>query len=158
VTTHPTPLLPAADAAAPVQVRARRDVIRHLGQWTTADRFDVRVSDGAAVLDLLLPRIDADEVNVRLDVDRGVVTLLVPDGARVVDDELRWAGPGRLRDWTGAESPDGMVIRLAGEVRRGQVRIRRGGLALLSLIGHGKAGDVRRAYATGNSNGQAAAR
>lgn len=155
---HPTPLLPSADTAAPVQVRARRDVARHLGQWTTADRFDVRVSDGAAVLDLLLPRIDAAEVNVRLDVDRGVVTLLVPDGARVVDDELRWIGPGRLRDWTGGEVPDGMIIRLAGEVRRGQVRIRRGGVALLSLIGHGKAADVRQAYAKRRLAGQAVAR
>jgi hypothetical protein len=155
---HPTPLLPSADSAQPVQVRARRDVVRHLGQWTTAGRFDVRVSDGAAVLDLLLPRINADEVNVRLDVDRGVVTLLVPDGARVLDDELRWAGPGRMRDWTGSESPDGMIIRLAGEVRRGQVRIRRGGVALLSLIGHGKAADVRQAYAKGNLTGPAVAR
>jgi hypothetical protein len=158
MTSHLTPSLSPADAAQPVQVRARRDVTRHLGQWTTADRFDVRVSDGAAVLDLLLPRIDADEVNVRLDVDRGVVTLLVPDGARVLDDELRWTGPGRLRDWTGGESPDGMVIRLAGEVRHGQVRIRRGGVALLSLIGHGKAADVRRAHAKGNLAGQAVAR
>ena len=130
-------------------VRTGSGVTRRLGEWTTAADFEVRVGSGVAVLDLLLPRIDAGEVSVHLDVDGGLVTLLVPAGSRVIDDELRWAGPGHLRDWTGDESPDGLIIRLAGEVRWGDVRIRRGGVALLSLIRHGKAADVRRAYAEG---------
>jgi hypothetical protein len=84
-----TPPCPPDRGQEVVQVRVRRDVSRQLGEWTTAASFDVRVCAGVAVLDLLLPRIDAGEVSVHLDVDGGLVTLLVPDGSRVIDDELR---------------------------------------------------------------------
>jgi hypothetical protein len=112
-TPPPAPTDPGA------RVRADRCVTKRLGEWTTASRFDVSTTSGVVVLDLLLPRIDAERIDVRLDIDHGLVMLLVPDGTRVAQDDLRWIGPGHLRDWSGTPSPHGLTVRLEGEVRRG---------------------------------------
>jgi hypothetical protein len=37
-------------------------------------------------------------------------------------------------DWTGAAAPDGRRIRIAGEMRDSEVRINRGGLAILQTM------------------------
>lgn len=144
---------PPATSAPDVQVRADRCVTKRLGEWTTASRFDVSTTSGVVVLDFLLPRIDAERIDVRLNIDHGLVTLLVPDGTRIEQDELRWVGPGHLRDWSGAPSPDGLTVRLEGEVRWGDVRVRRGGVAILGLLKHGQVGAVRRSYRDGRLGG-----
>ena len=119
----------------PVRVRAHRRSLRNVGtDWTTSRHFDVRASHGSVVLDLLLPELEPGDIVVDLDVDRSTVKLLVPDGARIDDGDLRRFGRGRVKDWTGTEAPDGRVIRLVGELRNAEVRIHRGGVAILSLL------------------------
>ncbi len=76
--------------------------------------------------------------------------LLVPDGAQIDDSDLRRVGRGRIKDWTGVGSPDGRTIRLTGEMRHAEVRIHRGGIAILRLLlSRGSRNDVRRAHKQG---------
>ena len=117
-----------------VQVRAHNRVVRNLGDWTTARRFDVRASRGIVVLDLLLPGLEPGEIEIALDIDRATVKLLVPGGAVIDDDDLRRVGRGRIKDWTGTAAPGGRRIKLVGEMRNAEVRVHRGGVALLSLL------------------------
>jgi hypothetical protein len=86
------------------------------------------------VLDLVLPRFDDGDIEIHLDTNRSTVKLLVPEGAQIDDDELRRVGRGGVKDWTGAAAPGGRRIRLTGELRGSEVRVHRGGVAVLSLL------------------------
>jgi len=133
-----------------VHVRAHNRSVQRLGDWTTARRFDVRASRGLIVLDLMLPRIEAGVIDIALDIDHATVKLLVPDGAIIDDGDLRRVGRGRVKDWTGASAPDGRRIRLAGEMRNAEVRIHRGGIAILSLLRSPRSrNQVRKAHRDG---------
>ena len=132
------------------QLRAHHRSISKLGAWTTARRFDLRASRGSVVLDLLLPELEPGEITVELDIDRSTVILLVPDGTNIDHDELRRVGRGRVKDWTGVGSPEGRTLRLSGEMRSSEVRIHRGGIAILRLLlSPGSRGEVRRARKQG---------
>ena len=132
------------------QLRAHHRSIRKLGAWTTARRFDIRASRGSVVLDLLLPELEPGEITVDLDIDHSTVILLVPDGTNIDDDELRRVGRGRVKDWTGAGSPEGRTLRLTGEMRSAEVRIHRGGIAILRLLLSARSrSEVRRARREG---------
>ena len=132
-----------------VQIRAHNRVVKNLGDWTTARRFDLRASRGLVVLDLLLPEIEPGEIEISLDIDHTTLKLLVPDGAVIDDDDLRRVGRGRIKDWTGTPAPDGRRIKLVGEIRNSELRIHRGGVAILSLLATGQRGQVRRAQRQG---------
>jgi hypothetical protein len=136
-----------------VHVRAHSRSVKRLGAWTTARRFDVRASRGVVVLDLMLPRIEAGVIDIALDIDHATVKLLVPDGAIIDDDDLRRVGRGRVKDWTGASAPDGRRIRLVGEIRNAEVRVHRGGVAILSLLQSRRSrNEVRKAHREGRLN------
>jgi len=136
-----------------IEIRADQRVIKKLGDWTTARRFDVRASHGMVVLDLLLPEIEPGEIEIALDIDHATVKLLVPDGAAINDDDLRRVGRGRIRDWTGTAAPHGRLIKLVGEMRNAEVRIHRGGVAALSLLASRTTRrQVRRAHRSGRFN------
>src|SRR5215831_5888466 len=131
-------------------IRAHHRSIRRLGAWTSARRFDIRASRGSVVLDLLLPELEPGEITVDLDIDRSTIVLLVPDGTNVDDDELRRVGRGRVKDWTGVGYPGGRALRLTGEMRNAEVRIHRGGIAILRLLlSRGSRNEVRRAHRQG---------
>jgi hypothetical protein len=132
-----------------VQIRAHDRVVKNLGDWTTARRFDLRASRGLVVFDLLLPEIEPGEIEIMLDIDHTTLKLLVPDGAVIDDDELRRVGRGRIKDWTGTPAPDGRRIKLVGEIRNSEVRVHRGGVAILSLLATRQRGQVRRARRQG---------
>ena len=132
------------------KIRAHHRSVRRLGTWTSSRRFDIHASRGSVVVDLLLPEIEPGEITVELDVDHSTVILLVPDGARIEDDELRRIGRGRVKDWTGVSSPDGRPVKLVGELRNAEVRIHRGGIAILRLLlSRGQRAEVRRAHREG---------
>jgi hypothetical protein len=116
------------------RVRAHRTSVRQLGYWTKAQRFDVNASRGSVVLDLLLPEIEPGEIEIRLDIDHSTVKLLVPDGTIIDDGDLRRVGRGRVKDWTGVGAAGGRRIRLLGEMRNAEVRVHRGGVAILTLL------------------------
>lgn len=133
-----------------VQVRAHQRVVKKLGDWTTARRFDVRASRGIVVLDLLLPGLEPGEIEIALDIDHATVKLLVPQGAAIDDDDLRRVGRGRIKDWTGTAALGGRRIKLVGEMRDSEVRVHRGGVAVLSLLASRKTGrQVREAQRAG---------
>lgn len=139
-----------------VQIRAHQRVVKNLGDWTCARQFDVRASRGVVVLDLLLADIEPGEIEITLDIDHATVKLLVPDGAVIVDDELRRVGRCSIKDRTGSASRDGRQIRLVGEMRNSEVRIHRGGVAILSLLASRKARrQVREAHRAGRLNAAA---
>ena len=117
-----------------VHVRAHNRSVKRLGDWTTARHIDVRASRGLVVLDLMLAKIEPGEIEIALDIDHATVKLLVPDGAIIDDGDLRRVGRGRVKDWTGAGATDGRRIKLSGEMRHGEVRVHRGGVAVLSLL------------------------
>jgi hypothetical protein len=136
-----------ADSA---RVNAHNRSSRQLGKWTTARRFDVRASRGSVVLDLLLPDIEPGEITVELDIDHSTLILLVPDGARIDHADVRRVGRGRVKDWTGVEAPDGREIKLVGEMRDAEVRVHRGGIAILRLLLSSRhRAEVRKAHRDG---------
>ena len=116
------------------RVRAHSTVTRRLGHWTTARHLDVRASRGGVLLDLRSPRIPAGDIRVELDLDHSVVRLLVPEGAVIDGDEVRRVGRGRVKDWTGTAAPGGRRIVLTGEMRSAEVRVYRGGVAILAAM------------------------
>ncbi len=137
-----------------VQIRAYRRVVKRVGAWTTARRVNVRASHGVVVLDLLLPKIEPGEIEIALDIDHATVKLLVPDGANIDDDDLRRVGRGRVKDWTGTAAPGGRRIKLVGEMHDSELRVHRGGVAILSLLAsrqHRK--EVREAHREGRLGG-----
>jgi hypothetical protein len=132
------------------QIRAHHRSVRRLGDWTSARHFDVRAGRGSVLLDLLLPQLAPGEITVQLEIDRSTVILLVPDGTNVNDDELRRAGRGRVKDWTGVGAADGRALRLTGQMRNAEVRIHRGGVAILRLLlSRDSRSEVRRARKQG---------
>jgi hypothetical protein len=139
-----------AETNSALPVRAHDAVVKKLGQWTTARHFDVRAYHGALVLDLRSPRIEDGDIEIDLDIDRATVTLLVPDDAIVDHDELRRVGRGRVKGSTWAGAPGGRRIRLHGEMRKAEVRVRRAGMAIWSVwLSRQYLDDVRQARREG---------
>jgi hypothetical protein len=141
----------AAGALALVQdgarIRAHGSSIRRLGHWTTVRRFDVRASSGSVVLDLRSPRIEPGDIEIALDVDHSMVKLLVPEDAVVDHDDVRRVGRCGYVDWSGVPAASGRVIRIAGEMRRSELRINRGGVAIVAAMLTGEyLADLRRAF------------
>lgn len=116
------------------KIRAHGTVARRLGHWTSARHLDVRASRGSVLVDLRSAQIPAGDIRVDLDVDHAVVRLLVPEGAVVDGGELRRIGRGRVKDWTGTAAADGRRIVLGGELRSAEVRVYRGGVAILTAM------------------------
>lgn len=145
-----------SDTNAPTteRIRAHGAVVKKIGPWTTARHFDVRASRGQVVLDLLLPRIEPGDIEIQLDIDHAVVKPFVPDGANIDSDDLRRIGKGRVKDWTGTGDPFGRRLKLVGELRKGEVRVHRGGVAILStLLSRQHLRDVRQAHREGRLEG-----
>jgi hypothetical protein len=136
--------------AEPVRVPANRTVTRHLGHWTTERRFEVRNHRGVAVLDLRSPRISEGDIEIDLDIDHGVVKLLLPEDAVVDDWDLHRRGRGKLTDAVGPNRAGGRRIVLRGTVRDGAIRVRRGGIAMLSaMFSKEYLADLRRVHREG---------
>jgi hypothetical protein len=149
MTTSPdaTDSQPSTAAETTVEIRAHNRSVRRMGQWTTARRFDVRASKGSVILELRSPRIEAGDIEVKLDVDHSMVKLLVPEGAIVADGDLRRVGRCGFVDWSGNPDRNGRVIRVVGEMRRSELRINRGGIAIVSAMLTGEyLADLRKAF------------
>jgi hypothetical protein len=135
---------------APVRIPANHAVTKRLGNWTSARRFQVRAHRGLAVLDLRSPQIPDGDIEVEVDLDRATLKLLVADDAMVDDWDLRLIGRGRVKD---AERPAAAGIRrilVTGRVRNGEIRVHRGGIAVLSaMCSRAFLTDLRRAHREG---------
>ncbi|MFD7004220.1 hypothetical protein ACFWA5_50450 [Streptomyces mirabilis] len=134
------------------RIHSDHDLVKHLGDWTEAGRFEVKGRRGSAVLDLRSPGLP-DDVEIHLDMDRAMVKLLVDDGTAVDHWNLRWTARGRIN---GSRSPSagdqaaGRLVRLSGSATNSEIRIHRGGIAILSaMFSRAYVQDLRRAHKNG---------
>lgn len=137
-------------AETPVRIPANHAVTKRLGNWTVERDFQVRAHRGVAVLDLRSPEIPDGDIHVDVDLDHAVLKLLVTDDAVVDDWDLRREGRGKVKDAIGAAGTGGRRIVLTGRLARGEVRVHRGGIAILSaMCSREYVEDVRRAHRDG---------
>jgi hypothetical protein len=146
--------LPASALATdgPVLVHADHALVKELGDWTTARRFDVRIRYGQAMLDLRSAQIPAGDIEISLNAERGLLRLLVADDAVIHSAGLRWSGRGRLKDSlrpAGQHPADqgGRAITITGAVRKGEIRVHRGGTAIwASMFSRGQLRRMHQAH------------
>ena len=115
------------------QVDAVGRAVTRVGSWTESQLFDVRVRRGSAVLDLRSPLV-ARDLDVRLSIERGVVTLLVPDDAVIDEWGLDLRGRSKVKQTFHTPAGGGRTVRLSGRAERGEVRIHSGGIAQLTAL------------------------
>ncbi len=120
----------------PVCIDADHTMTKHLGNWTKANRFQIRTRRGAVVLDLRSPEIADGDIHVHVDIDHGMLKLLVPSDATIDHfGSLSWVGRGRVKDLESASAtPSGRRIHISGKVHGGEIRVHRNGMAHLSAI------------------------
>jgi hypothetical protein len=124
-------------------------VAKRLGRWTSASQFDARVRHGVLVLDRRSPDVKGD-VEVRLDLQRSTLKLLLAEGDQVDHWDLDWTGRGRVKDDQRPAGPGGRVVRLAGHADNSEVRVHRGGMAaLFAMFSRAFAQDLRQARKNG---------
>jgi hypothetical protein len=134
----------------PVRIPANHTLTKRLGNWTTERRFQVRAHRGNAVLDLRSPQIPAGDIEVDVDLDHAVLKLLVADDAVVDDWDLRRIGRGRVKDAAAPKAADGRRIVVTGQMRHGEIRVHRAGVAVLSaMFSREYLADLRRAHKEG---------
>ena len=144
--------LTPTDMAEPVKIPANHAVTKRLGNWTTARRFQVRAHRGGAVLDLRSPQIPAGDIEIEADIDHAMLKLLVADDAMVDDWDLRRTGRSRVKDAEAPDAPGGRRIVVTGQLRTGEIRVRRGGMAMLSaMFSRAYWADLRRVHREGGS-------
>jgi hypothetical protein len=120
-----------------------------MGHWTTARRFDVWASKSSVILELRSPRIETGDIEVNLDIDHSMVKLLVPEDAIIDTGELRRVGRCGYVDWSGTPGHRGRVIHVVGGMLRSELRINRGGVAIVSAMLTGEyLADLRNAFRT----------
>ena len=144
-TTSPAPAAPAAE-----HLHVDHGVTKRLGRWTSASQFDVRVRSGVLVLDLRSPQVTGD-VEVRLDLHRSTVKLLLAEGDQVDHRDIGWSGRGRVKDDQRPAEPGGRRVRLSGHAETSEVRVHRGGMAALSaMFSRAYVQDLRQARQNGS--------
>ncbi|HEV3355188.1 MAG TPA: hypothetical protein VG247_00245 [Pseudonocardiaceae bacterium] len=117
------------------RVRADYTQVRKLGNWTDARTFAVRARRGHVVLDLRSPRIPAGDIDITVDLDHAMIKLLLPADAVIDDEDLRWLGRGRIKDYQARTDVEpSRVVRINGEIRHGEIRVNREGVAMLSAM------------------------
>jgi hypothetical protein len=135
---------------SPVQIHADHDTVKHLGNWTTVRSFELRARYATLEIDLRSPGIEDGDIDITADLDNSVLKLLVPDDAVIDQAQLRWTGRGRVKDATGRGAAGGRTIRLTGHIQRGEVRVHRGGVAILSaMFSREYLQDIRKAHREG---------
>lgn len=132
-----------------VRVESYNANVKKLGDWTDASRFEIKARGGYALLDLRSPRIEGD-IEVHLQADRSAIKLLVPEDMAVEQWDLVVTGRGKVKDWEAPKEPAGRRIRLIGDLHKSEVRVNRGGVAILAaMFSREFVDDCRRAYREG---------
>jgi hypothetical protein len=121
------------EAGTVERLHADHGITKRLGRWTSASQFDVRARSAILVLDLRSPEIEGD-VEIRLNLHRSTVKLLLAEGDQVDHWDLDWTGNGQVKDDQRPAGPNGRRIRLAGQANNCEIRVHRGGIAMLSAM------------------------
>ncbi|MBB6039738.1 hypothetical protein [Phytomonospora endophytica] len=137
-------------SATTEQVPAFNTLVRKLGHWTESRDIEIRAHRAQVVIDLRSPHIPAGDIEITLDAERSTVKLLVADDTVVDRWDLRVTGRGGVKDHVKGNANTGRRIRLTGEIRDGEIRVNRGGVAVLSaLFTREFVADARRAHRDG---------
>ncbi|MEV6103965.1 hypothetical protein AB0M28_04495 [Streptomyces sp. NPDC051940] len=118
------------------RIAAHRDSVKRLGHWTTAGGIEVRAHRGSVTLDLRSPRIaDGGDIRITVDLDGSTLKLLLPDDAVIDDWDLKRAGRGgKVKDAEAPTAGAGRRIVLAGHMGNSEIRVNRGGIAVLAAL------------------------
>src|SRR4051794_10867206 len=108
--------------AAPTRIRVDHNTVKHLGTWTTGRTFDIRARRSTVVLDLRSPQIAEGDLELTVDLDHGLLKLLLPADATLDAQDLRWSGRGRVHDGE-APATGSRHVTLTGHVDHGEIRI-----------------------------------
>ena len=108
-------------------------VAKRLGRWTRTRQFDVRARSGVLLLDLRTPEIEGD-VEILLDLHRSTVKLLLAEDDQVDHWDLGWTGRGQVKDYQRTAGSAGRRIHLTGNASHSEIRVHRGGIAILSAM------------------------
>ncbi|GAA1357276.1 hypothetical protein [Streptomyces beijiangensis] len=133
------------------RIHSDHTLVKHLGNWTDAGRFEIRARHGATVLDLRSPDLP-DDIDIHLDLDRAMVKLLVSDDTSLDHWNLGWTARGRIKDSGSASTGDKSArrIHLSGTATNSEIRVHRGGIALLSaMFSRAYVQELRRVRRTG---------
>lgn len=133
------------------RIHSDHSIVKHLGNWTEAGRFELKVRHGAAVLDLRSPGLP-DDIEIHIDMDRAMVKLLADDNTAVDHWNLTWTARGKIKDSRSStgDKAAGRRIHLSGSATNSEIRIQRGGIAILSaMFSRAYVQDVLRAHKTG---------
>jgi hypothetical protein len=137
------------------RIRVDHNTVKHLGTWTTDRTFDVRARHSTVVIDLRSPHIAEGDIELTVDLDHALLKLLLPTDATLDQWGLRWTGNGRVKDGEGPAadaSTGGRHISLTGHIDHGEIRVHRGGMAVLSaMVSRAYLADLRQAHRTGTT-------
>ena len=101
------------------------------------------------MLDLRSPWIPAGDIEIEVDLDHAMLKLLVANEA-ILDTGTCGARPRPGQGRRGPDAPGGRRIVVTGELRGGEIRVRRGGIAMLSaMFSRAYWDDLRRAHKEG---------
>ncbi|MFI6474191.1 hypothetical protein ACIBL5_28480 [Streptomyces sp. NPDC050516] len=127
----------AKHTATAEHIHADHMAVKHIGDWTTSGRFEIRARSGLVVLDLRSDRLP-EEIEIRLDLRRATVRLLVDADAVIEHWDLNWTGRGKVKDAQGPATSQGASanrrVTLVGHVDSGEIRVNRGGIAILAAL------------------------
>lgn len=133
-----------------VQIHADHDAVKHLGNWTSARVFEVKARYSQVVLDLRSPGIEVGDIEISAQLDHAVLKLLAPDDAVIDQTQLVWTGRGKVKDSARPDAATGRHIRLTGQSASSEIRVNRGGVAILSaMFSREYLEDVRQAHREG---------
>lgn len=147
MTTSSTP------AAASVEhVVAHHDTVKRLGEWTLANSFAVVARDHSAVhLDLRGPAIVGD-IDIEVSIAHSTLTLLLPEDTAFDGDRIAWTGGGKIKD-PHPPTATSRTVAVHGDVDSGEIRVKRGGVAILSAMASREfVDDAVRAHREGSSS------
>lgn len=116
------------------QISAFGTVTKRLGNWTSERNFQVRAHRGVAVLDLRSPRIPEGDITVDVELDHSTLKLLLPEDAQIDDWDLRRFGRSHVKDGQRPQWPGSRRIVLTGRLAGAEIRVRRGGVAIVSAM------------------------
>lgn len=139
----------STESNSPV-VFADHEVVKRLGRWTKERNFDVRARRSTVVLDLRSPEIGDGDITVNVDLDGANLEVLVAEDAEIDQTGIAWTGRGRVKDAVGGAG--GRRVVFAGPATGSEVRVKRGGVAVLTAMASREfIEDVKHAHRTGGN-------
>ena len=139
------------DLTEPVRIPANHAVTKRLGNWTTARRVPGARPPRTAPCWTCAPRRSRPATSRSTSTSTTPCSSCWSPTTRCVDDwDLRRTGRGRVKDAEGPDAAGGRRIVLTGQLRSGEIRVHRGGIAMLSaMFSREYLADLRRAHKEG---------